>query len=134
MHPAFREMMLRDNERELRRNVRNADRSHRLERAAAVQAESVALRLSRLQDEDALGRLAQLDDRPAPRGQHVVAEIGGAIVAALPLGSGPAFADPFRRTADLIPLLELRADQLADHRPRRHSPAVWRAGRRLSRT
>jgi hypothetical protein len=133
MHPAFSEMMLRDNERELRRNVRYAHVSQGLEQATALQAEPVALRLSRAQDDVALDRLAQLDSRPTPTGPHVVAEIGGAIVAALPLGSGPALADPFRRTDNLIPLLELRANQLAAHRLRRHSLAVLRAAWSWSR-
>ena len=41
------------------------------------------------------------------------AEIDGKVVAALPLRGGKVMADPFRPTAHLIPLLELRAKQLA---------------------
>jgi hypothetical protein len=38
-------------------------------------------------------------------------------VAALPLAGGPALADPFRSTAQLLPLLELRRRQLAPAHP-----------------
>jgi hypothetical protein len=42
-------------------------------------------------------------------------------------------ADPFRRTAHLIPLLELRAKQLVDTGPRGRSRVVWRLARSFSR-
>ena len=41
-----------------------------------------------------------------------MAEVDGRVLAALPLRDGRALADPFRRTADLVALLELRAAQL----------------------
>lgn len=128
MHPTFREMLLRDNQRNLQLNVRNAYLRRERRPVSAPPAESVMLRLSSVDDDDALDELAQLESRPSPNGQHVVAEIGGAIVAALPLGPGSPLADPFRPTAHLMPLLELRAKQLTDDRPRRRSLAVWRTG------
>ncbi len=42
----------------------------------------------------------------------LVAETGGEIVAAVPVAGGRAIADPFRRTAALVEILELRASQL----------------------
>ncbi len=132
MHPAFREAMLRDNQRDLERKLRYAYLREEQQPAAAPPAEPVMLRLSRVQDDDVLARLAELEGRPASKGQHVVAEVGGEVVAALPLGPGSALADPFRPTAHLMPLLELRAKQLADDRPRRRPQAIWRAVRGMS--
>ena len=60
----------------------------------------------------ALQRLAALDDRPALRGHVLVAELDGELVAATSLSSDRTIADPWRRTADLVKLLELRASQL----------------------
>ncbi len=50
---------------------------------------------------------------PPPSGRLVVAEVDGIVVAAYPLGNGTPLADPFRPTAHLMPLLELRARQLS---------------------
>jgi hypothetical protein len=133
MHPTIRERMLRDNQRDLERKLRDAYLLREHERAAPPPTEPVLLRLSGVQDDEALARLAELEGRRAPVGQHVVAEVGGVVVAALPLGPGSALADPFRRTAHLMPLLELRAKQLADDRPRRRPLTVWRAVRGMSR-
>ena len=126
MHPAFRESMLLDDKRNLEQRTRNAFlwRGHRP--TADPPAESITLRGSRVHDDNALDRLAQLEGRSTPKGPHVVAEVGGTIVAALSLEADPPLADPFRPTTHLIPLLELRVKQLARNRPRRHSPA-WRA-------
>lgn len=126
MHPAFREEMLRDNERNLERNLRSAYRWRERQPVAAPPAEPVMLRLCSVHDDAALARLAELEGRPAPKGRHVLAEVGGVVVAALPLGSGSVIADPFRPTAHLIPLLELRAKQLTDDRARLRTLTVWR--------
>jgi hypothetical protein len=133
MHPAFREAMLYDNRRDLERRLTTAYFRHDRQAAPAAPPESVLLRLCRVQDDEALIRLAALSGSPAPEGRCVLAEVGGVVVAALPLGPGPTLADPFRPTAHLLPLLELRARQLADDRPGRRSRAVWRAVRGLSR-
>jgi hypothetical protein len=133
MHPTIREAMLRDNQRDLERKLRYAFLVREHELAVPPPSDPVLLRLSSVHDDEALARLAGLEGRPAPRGQHVVAEVGGVVVAALPLGAGSPIADPFRRTAQLMPLLELRAKQLADDGPRRRSRAVMRAVRGLSR-
>jgi hypothetical protein len=42
----------------------------------------------------------------------LVAAVGGQPVAALPLHRGPAIADPFCRTKDLVCVLELRIAQM----------------------
>ncbi len=80
---------------------------------ADTSQETVVVRLARHGDDAALRRLAALDSRRPPAGPALVAETDGEVVAALALGGGPAVADPFRLTADLVGLLELRAAQMA---------------------
>jgi hypothetical protein len=63
-------------------------------------------------DEAAIARLAQLDSAEAPHGELLVAESGDEVVAALPVDGGRPVADPFRRTAEAVELLRLRARQL----------------------
>jgi hypothetical protein len=53
----------------------------------------------------------------------LIAEVGGELRAAIPLDGGPAIADPFQRTAELVAMLVERARQLAP-------PAPLRAARR----
>lgn len=72
----------------------------------------VTIRLSRPGDEHAISVLAQLDSTRVPFGDLLLAEQGGALRAALPLAGGPAIADPFHLTADLVRLLESRRRQL----------------------
>jgi hypothetical protein len=104
------------------------------------QVSEVTVRLARPSDSRSLLSLAALDSAPAPRGEVLVAESEARIVAALPLGGGRPIADPFRRTAALVQMLELRADQLRAgprvvakpsltarlrgrlHRPQAHTP------------
>jgi hypothetical protein len=57
-------------------------------------------------------RLAALDSSLPPRGELLGASVGGKLVAVLGVGSGQLVADPFRRTAELVELLRLRAAQL----------------------
>lgn len=78
--------------------------------------------------DDAIGRLAQLDSAKRPSGTVLVAAIGAEPIAAVPLHGGPAIADPFQQTAELVCLLELRVAQLnGDASPTR----LERLGRRL---
>jgi hypothetical protein len=123
MHPFFSETMIRAHERELDRYGRTAHTLRGARRKAAGQEPSVTIRLARPQDWEALARLAQLESRPEPDGIWVVAEIEGSLVVALPVAGGEPLADPFRRTAHLVPLLELRAKQLTSA-PRRRKPVA----------
>jgi hypothetical protein len=75
-------------------------------------AADVVIRRAVPADGPALAALSALDAAPLPLGPALVAEVAGSPVAALPLSGGRAFADPFRRTHELVALLELRADQL----------------------
>jgi hypothetical protein len=91
-------------------------------------AETVTIRMAALADAEALDRLAQLDSAPRPRPEPMlVAEVGGELRAALPLQGGPAIADPFRRTVELVAMLQARTRQLAPQR--RRAARHWRLDR-----
>jgi hypothetical protein len=66
-----------------------------------------------------LERLAALDSATPPRGPAIVALADSRMLAALPIGSGRPIADPFEPTAEIVALLELRAEQLQQNAPRR---------------
>src|SRR5215210_4481654 len=80
---------------------------------------NVTVRRSTSGDESALARLAALDSGTPPRGPALVAEADSRMLAALPLGSGRPIADPFEPTAEIVALLELRAEQLRAEGDRR---------------
>jgi hypothetical protein len=77
-------------------------------------AETLTIRMAVSADAAALSRLAQLDSAapPAP-GPMLMAEVGGELRAALPIDGGPAIADPFRRTVEVVAILVKRRRQLA---------------------
>jgi hypothetical protein len=75
-------------------------------------APTVVIRAARGSDGPALRRLADLDSRPVPAGDLLVAETGDEVVAALSVDTGARVADPFRRTADVVDLLAYRARRL----------------------
>jgi hypothetical protein len=132
LHTHFLQSTIRWHERELDRSARDAF-AHRTPDRTEALSETVLLRLCCVRDDHELDRLSQLEGRDAPTGRHVVAEVGGVVVAALPLEGGEMLADPFRPTAHLLPLLEVRAKQLRTERPRRafwgaiHLPSIGRA-------
>jgi len=64
-------------------------------------------------DEPAIARLSALDEHVLPpRGERLIGELGGRVVAALDVRSGDAVADPFVPTSGLLELLGLRAAQV----------------------
>jgi hypothetical protein len=73
---------------------------------------TVLIRAARGSDGPVLRRLAALDSRPLPAGELLVAEADDEVVAALSVDTGARVADPFRRTADVVDLLEYRARRL----------------------
>jgi hypothetical protein len=85
----------------------------------------IVIRQARPADDLTLATLAIADGAERPVGRTIVAEVDGSIVAALPLDGGGPFADPFRRTADLVALLEARAKQLAATCRESHSRLAW---------
>jgi len=75
-------------------------------------APTVVIRAARGSDGDSLRRLAALDSARVPTGDVLIAEAGGAVVAAHSPTTGATIADPFRRTAEVVELLELRGAML----------------------
>jgi hypothetical protein len=101
-------------------NVRSSAAAGRPDARDAPRSAAVTIRFATLADVQALQRLAQLDSAAPPTGRTLVAEEHGQLVSAFPLDGGRPIADPFRPTAELVRLLELRAAQLRDHgRPSR---------------
>ena len=111
-HPAFRQFLLTEQAHELEVGTRRAFERRGGNVPLPLPEVEVALRLCTVHDDPALERLAQLEGRPVPEGRLVIAEVNGVLVAAQPLTGGPPLADPFRPTAQLLPLLRLRAAQL----------------------
>ena len=74
--------------------------------------DDISIRLADTRDAPAVARLAALDERPRPQGELLVAESGGRLLAAIPVGGGQPVADPFEPSAQAVDLLVLRAEQL----------------------
>jgi hypothetical protein len=74
--------------------------------------QNITVRTATAADLSSLNRLAALDSASPPRGPALVAEADSRMLAALPLGSGRPIADPFEPTAEIVALLQLRAEQL----------------------
>jgi hypothetical protein len=89
---------------------RNARRRRRQPSVAADAA--VLIRRASAADEPSIARLAALDERELPRGERLIGELEGRIVAALEVCSGRAIADPFVPTSGIVELLGLRAAQV----------------------
>lgn len=70
---------------------------------------TITIRSSRPTDASELRRLASLDSQRPLTGEAIVAEICGEVVAAYSPASSRSIADPFRRTADVVEMLRLRA-------------------------
>jgi 2-keto-4-pentenoate hydratase len=75
-------------------------------------APTVVIRAARGSDGPMLRRLAALDSAAVPAGEVLIAESEGAVVAAHSPATGATIADPFRRTAEVVELLELRGAML----------------------
>jgi len=72
----------------------------------------IAIRSARPTDDAEIRRLALLVDRAVPASPLLLAESDGAVVVALSTATGEVVSDPFRATADLVALLQLRSTQL----------------------
>jgi hypothetical protein len=100
--------------RDPRRHEEGRPRVDRKAAAPAPDLHRLTVRLAEPSDYEAIVRLAALDSARVPTGDLVVAELGGGIQAAVPVSGGRAIANPFTPTADLVRLLELRAEQLRE--------------------
>jgi hypothetical protein len=74
-------------------------------------SEPITIRHSTSRDQAVVEELAELDGRPAPAGDTLLAEVNGKLWAAVGVDDGAAVADPFLPTEDVVWLLQLRAEQ-----------------------
>ena len=111
MHPDIERELAAQRIEELRHAGEVTRRPARIKEVVRVDRE-VVLRGARAADRSSVAALAALDGALPPIGPALVAEVDGSIAAVLPLGGGRPFGDPFRRTRDLVELLEERARQL----------------------
>jgi hypothetical protein len=95
--------------------------------AKAVPDVDLAIREAHDGDMPALMKLAELDSRRLPTGPLLVAEAAGQIRAAVAVDGDGAIADPFVPTAELVSLLELRAQQMRRDRDRSRHRGVLSA-------
>lgn len=115
MNPFLSNEVSGEHVRDLREEAARASRWSR--KASAVKSdrsEELVVRRFAERDIDGIRRLAALDEKPAPTGSVLVAEVSGELVAALPLDGGVAIADPFKPTADVVEVLQTRARQLRE--------------------
>src|SRR4051794_26128421 len=118
MNPFFSKEMADQHIRDLRREAAKGRAQKR-----RAQGDGLTVRAATLRDGEAVRVLAALEGVAMPKGPMLIVEVGHEVVAALPLDGGGALADPFRRTAHLVELLELRAKQL---RAQSHTPRLPR--------
>ena len=85
----------------------------RLFAGPAVTDGAVTIRHATDADRNALTRMAVAEGKPLPGGPALVAQVGGRVVAGLPLETEEPIADPFRARRDVVQLLHVRAAQLA---------------------
>jgi hypothetical protein len=100
--------------RDPRRREEWGPRVDRKAAAPAPHVPRVTVRLAEPEDYSAIVRLAALDSARLPTGDLLVAELAGSIQVAVPLDGSRAIANPFVPTADIVTLLELRAEQLRE--------------------
>lgn len=93
----------------------------------------ITIRNSAASDLRALERLATLDGRRLGAHRYLLAEAGGELVAAIPTEGGEAIADPFKRTAAIVELLDLRGRAVTRGAGQRRTGLLRRAVRPLSR-
>jgi hypothetical protein len=74
--------------------------------------DAIVIRPAAEGDAAELIRLAQLDSTHPPTAPLLAAFAGERALAAISLGDGRAVADPFRRTAEIVAMLEARRDQI----------------------
>jgi len=77
----------------------------------------LTIRRARPEDDQALRALAILDNALPPTGEVLVAQLDGAVVAAISVTDGRSIADPFRPSADTVEILRLRRRQELRARP-----------------
>jgi hypothetical protein len=89
----------------------------------------LTIRMASPADAPALERLAQLDSARVPTGRVLLAEAGGAPMAAVSLDTGALVANPFKRTAHVVRVLRLRRYQVTRQGGRRPLRSLLRRPR-----
>jgi hypothetical protein len=115
VHPTLQQQLAQARAEDLRREAARVGTGRGRDRGfhAGLPAEpAIVIRPDRPEDGRALARLAALDSARVPASPLLVAEVAGELRAAVSLMDGRAIADPFHRTASLVVLLTLRAEQL----------------------
>jgi hypothetical protein len=92
----------------------------------------MVLRADRPTDEQALRRLAALDSKRPIRGRALVAEVEGHTVAAVGIEDGRVVADPFEHTAEVVELLQLRAERMTKQPVEATKPGLLRRLRAIA--
>jgi hypothetical protein len=104
-------------------SIKFAPRSHTAGPDAAV-----VIREASVSDRSALRSLAERDSARLPAEPLIVAVVGDEVRAAASVADGAVIADPFRHTAELAALAELRAAQLRAARRHPLRPLARSAG------
>lgn len=95
---------------------------------------TIAIRTATPDDRAALRRLATLDSAPMPTGEVLLGVVDGELRAAVPVAGGRTIADPFRATAEVVALLQVRAERLrGEHAPGVADAVLVSAARRMWR-
>jgi hypothetical protein len=81
---------------------------------APAPSDAVTIRRAVSADAQAVETLALLEGRPVPPGTLLLAEVEGVVEAVLSLQTHEALANPFARTAGLVRLLDLRAEEIVE--------------------
>ena len=79
---------------------------------ATLEPETITIRPLQERDVTAVEQLAELEERRVPPGPLLIAEVDGAVAAAVALEGGETIANPFTRSSEAISLLHLRAEQI----------------------
>ena len=75
-------------------------------------ANAYVIRQATIDDQRTLERLAALDSQRPLSGRALIGEIDGTPAAAISLADGRVVADPFKSTAQLLPVLMMRRRSL----------------------
>jgi hypothetical protein len=74
--------------------------------------DSLTLRIATAEDAEALARLVELEEARPLRGEVILAELDGRVMAALSVHDDRAVADIFRPTAEIVAMLRARRGAL----------------------
>jgi hypothetical protein len=103
--------------------------AHMYEEVTPMTDLDLTIRMASPADAPALERLAQLDSARVPTGRVLLAEAGGAPMAAVSLDTGALVANPFKRTAHVVRVLRLRRYQVTRQGGRRPLRSLLRRPR-----